>query len=74
MTSGTHSKAQRRAESQRKAAERRAAERRAFKRNRHDIAVRRRGGVVIVVVILIIVLLTGVESERHAPGQNGRRR
>src|SRR5664280_2328274 len=57
MTSGTQSKAQRRAESQRKAAERRAAELRA-KRVRMTF---RYGGVVVViaVIVLIIVLLTG---------------
>jgi hypothetical protein len=57
MTSGTQSKAQRRAESQRKAAERRAAELRA-KRVR---ATFRYGTVVVViaVIVLIIVLLTG---------------
>jgi hypothetical protein len=57
MTSGTESKAQRRAESQRKAAERRAAERRA-KRNKMIL----RYGVVvgiIVVIVVVIVLLIG---------------
>jgi hypothetical protein len=56
MTSGSESKAQRRAESQRKAAERRAAELRA-KRVRTTV---RYGGalVVILVVVLIIVLLS----------------
>jgi hypothetical protein len=57
MTSGTQSKAQRRAESQRKAAERRAAELRA-KRVRTTF---RYGSVVVIiaVIVLIIVLLTG---------------
>jgi len=57
MASGTQSKAQRRAESQRKAAERRAAELRA-KRVRTTV---RYGAVVVVVlvVVLIIVLLSG---------------
>jgi hypothetical protein len=57
MTSGTQSKAQRRAESQRKAAERRAAELRA-KRVRMTF---RYGSVVVIiaVIVLIIVLLTG---------------
>jgi hypothetical protein len=56
MTSGTQSKAQRRAESQRKAAERRAAERRA---KRVQATVRYGAGVVIIaVIVLVIVLLT----------------
>src|ERR1019366_7174060 len=57
MTSGSQSKAQRRAESQRKAAERRAAELRA-KRKRMALTY---GGaaVVIGVIILIIALLIG---------------
>src|ERR1017187_9870041 len=57
MTSGTESKAQRRAESQRKVAERRAAELRA-KRVRMTV---RYGGVavVILVVVLVIVVLSG---------------
>jgi hypothetical protein len=57
MTSGTQSKAQRRAESQKKAAERRAAELRA-KRVRMTF---RYGSVVVIiaVIVLIIVLLTG---------------
>jgi hypothetical protein len=60
MTSGTQSKAQRRADSQRKAAERRAAELRA-KRIRQSV---RYGGVVaaIVVIVVIIVLVTGGSS------------
>jgi hypothetical protein len=57
MTSGTKSKAQRRAELQRKAAERRAAELRA-KRARQAF---RYGGalVVLLVIVLIVVLATG---------------
>src|SRR5580698_6447072 len=63
MTSATQSKAQRRAESQRKAAERRAAELRA-KRRRATV---RYGGVVVVilVVVLIIVLLSGSSPSTH---------
>jgi hypothetical protein len=63
MTSGTKSKAQRRAELQRKAAERRAAELRA-KRTR--LAFRYGGAaVVILVIVLIIVLVSG--SSSHPP-------
>jgi hypothetical protein len=57
MTSGTQSKAQRRAESQRKAAERRAAELRA---KRVRMTFRYGSGVVVIaVIVLIIVLLMG---------------
>jgi hypothetical protein len=57
MTSSTQSKAQRRAESQRKAAERRAAELRA---KRVRASFRYGAGVVIVaVIVLVIVVLTG---------------
>jgi hypothetical protein len=60
MTSGTKSKAQRRAELQRKAAERRAAELRA---KRMRLAFRYGGAVVaILVVVLVIVLATGGSS------------
>ncbi len=71
MTTSTQSKAQRRAESQRKAAERRAAELRA-KRVRTTV---RYGGVLVVVlvVVLVIVLLAGSITE-HACRQVGRRR
>ncbi len=65
MTNGGQSKAQRRAESQRKAAERRAAEQRA-KRVRTTV---RYGGalVVILVVVLIIVLLSGSSPSTSTP-------
>jgi hypothetical protein len=64
MTSGTQSKAQRRAESQRKAAERRAAELRA-KRMRMAF---RYGGllVAIAVIAVIIVSVTGGSSPSHS--------
>jgi hypothetical protein len=64
MTSGTQSKAQRRAESQRKAAERRAAELRA-KRVRQTV---RYGGVLaaIIVIVVIIVLATGGSSPTNS--------
>jgi hypothetical protein len=67
MTSGTQSKAQRRAESQRKAAERRAAELRA-KRIRQSV---RYGGVVaaIAVIVLIIVLVTSGSSPTTSTGK-----
>jgi hypothetical protein len=60
MTSGSQSKAQRRAEGQRRAAEKRAAE---LRKKRNRIALRV-GGVVVVVgaVALIIVLVTGGSS------------
>ena len=54
MTSGTQSKAQRRAESQRKAAERRAAELRA---KRMRLAYRYGGAVVVIVVIVLVIVL-----------------
>jgi hypothetical protein len=65
MSSGTQSKAQRRAESQRKAAERRAAELRA-KRVRATV---RYGAVavVVVVVVVLIVVLTGSSNKGGTP-------
>jgi hypothetical protein len=61
MTSGTKSKAQRRAELQRKAAERRAAELRA---KRMRLAFRYGAGVVVIlVIVLIVVLATGGSSK-----------
>jgi hypothetical protein len=67
MTSGTQSKAQRRAESQRKAAERRAAELRA-KRMRLGF---RYGGllVVIAVIAVIIISVTGGSSPKASQGK-----
>jgi hypothetical protein len=67
MTSGTQSKAQRRAESQRKAAERRAAELRA-KRTRLAF---RYGGllVAIAVIAVIIVSVTGGSSPKASQGK-----
>jgi hypothetical protein len=65
MASGTQSKAERRAESQRKAAERRAAELRA-KRMRTTF---RYGAVVVIiaVIVVIIVLVTGGSSSKPTP-------
>jgi hypothetical protein len=66
MTSGTQSKAQRRAESQRKAAERRAAELRA-KRMRLGF---RYGGLLVVVAVIavIIISVTGGSSPKASQG------
>jgi len=63
MTSGTKSKAQRRAESQRKAAERRAAELRA-KRIRQTF---RYGGALLALVLVVIIIVVATGGSSHAP-------
>jgi hypothetical protein len=63
MTSGTKSKAQRRAELQRKAAERRAAELRA-KRARQAF---RYGGAVLVVLVIVIIVVVATGGSSHPP-------
>jgi hypothetical protein len=66
MTSGTKSKAQRRAELQRKAAERRAAEQRATRRR---LAFRIGGVVVAILVIVLIVVLATGSSPKAKPSK-----
>jgi hypothetical protein len=63
MTSGTKSKAQRRAESQRKAAERRAAELRA-KRVRQTF---RYGGVIVVIAVIAVIIVAVTGSSKNPP-------
>src|SRR5580704_1504700 len=63
MTSGSQSKAQRRAESQRKAAERRAAELRA-KRTKATLRV---GGVVALVAVIVLIIFLLLPSSK-GPG------
>ena len=67
MTSGSKSKAQRRAESQRRAAEKRAAERRQ-KQMRIGVRV---GGVLVLVALVVIVItqVTGGGGSGKAPAQ-----
>jgi hypothetical protein len=64
MTSGTQSKAQRRAESQRKAAERRAAELRA---KRVRMAVRYGGVVVVILVVVVVIVALSGKTAPTAP-------
>jgi hypothetical protein len=63
MTSGTKSKAQRRAELQRKAAERRAAELRA-KRMRQAF---RYGGVLVAILVVVIIIVVATGGSSHPP-------